>query len=373
MLNSGVSHIEDISSEALANSLKSGQYLATSDPDDFASCEIEIIAVPTPLNDEREPDLAYIESASRLLGENLLKSTLIINESTSYPGTLRNVIAPLVNRHSPKNASHSFAISPERVDPGNIDWKIKNTPRLIAGLTTEASRVAREFYSTFCDNLIEVSSPEVAELAKLFENTFRQVNIALVNEFATITAALGVSVNEVLEAAETKPYGFMKFNPGVGVGGHCIPVDPNYLAFSAKEAGIEPRFINLANKVNLETPVEIAKKVTESFFISKQKRKILVCGVAYKSNVADTRETPVESLIEELRAAGFKVAWHDPLVKHWKGEESYTPSALEFDLTIITVFHSAMDWQLIQNSSNNILNFSSKEFNNINLGTLNHE
>jgi UDP-N-acetyl-D-glucosamine dehydrogenase len=360
-LNVGISHIEDIPSETLVKSLRSGNYTATSNPSDFGNSEIAIIAVPTPLNDEREPHLFFIEAACKLLGENLLKSALIINESTSYPGTLRDVIAPLVNEHSPKSASHSFAISPERVDPGNSNWKIKNTPRLITGLTTEASRAAKEFYSRFCDNLIEVSSPEVAEFAKLFENTFRQVNIALVNEFATITEALDVSVNEVLEAAGTKPYGFMKFTPGLGVGGHCIPVDPSYLAYTAKIIGIEPKFINLANRVNLETPVAVAKKIIESFSGTTQKR-ILVCGISYKPNVADTRETPAASFIDTLREFGFDVFWHDPLVKKWRGEESYTPLRNEFDLAVIAVMHDSTNLHMIKESSRSILNLAGKGF-----------
>jgi len=341
-LNVGISHIEDIPSETLIRSLKSGNYTATSNPSDFCNSEIAIIAVPTPLNDEREPDLSFIESASKLLGENLLDSTLIINESTSYPGTLRNVIAPLVNEYSPKSANHIFAISPERVDPGNNDWEIKNTPRILAGLTEEAREKAKEFYSTFCDNLVEVSSPEVAEAAKLFENTFRQVNIALVNEFAQITNSLGIPVSEVLDAASTKPYGFMKFTPGVGVGGHCIPVDPSYLAFVAEKNGVTPSFINLANRVNLAMPEYILSRIEKLLGGQLSGKKILICGVAYKKDVADVRESPSEALIDLLRIRGSKVLWHDPLVGKWRGEVS---SEIEkgFDLIVITVSHSILD------------------------------
>jgi UDP-N-acetyl-D-glucosamine dehydrogenase len=363
-LNAGESHIEDIPGELLAKFLNSGNYTATSNPADFCDCAVAIIAVPTPLNFERQPDISYIESASKILGENLKNSTLIINESTSYPGTLRDVIAPIVNEHAQQNTIHSFAISPERVDPGNTDWNIKNTPRILAGLTEDAREKAREFYSRFCDNLVEVSSPEVAEFAKLFENTFRQVNIALVNEFATITEALDVSVNEVLEAAGTKPYGFMKFTPGLGVGGHCIPIDPSYLAYTAKAFGLEPKFIDLANKVNLETPIAVAKKIVE-FFSGATQKKILVCGVSYKSNVADTRETPAASFIDALRKFGFEVSWHDPLVKSWRGEESYMPLKSEFDLTVIAMMHDAIDLRLIKASSRSILNLTDKGFLNI--------
>ena len=350
-LNAGISHIEDIPGEALTKYLKAGNYIATSNPSDFRNSDIAIIAVPTPLNDERKPDLSFIESASKLLGKNLLKSTLIINESTSYPGTLRNVIAPLVNGNSPKNVNHSFAISPERVDPGNNNWKIKNTPRILAGLTQEAKEEAKEFYSNFCDDLVEVSSPEVAEAAKLFENTFRQVNIALVNEFAQITNSLGIPVTEVLDAASTKPYGFMKFTPGIGVGGHCIPVDPSYLAYVAEKNGVVPSFINLANEVNLAMPLYIANRIEDLVGGELRGKKILVCGIAYKKDVADVRESPAELLIKELRRRGSEVLWHDPRVAKWNNEVSVVPKVNEFDLTFIAVAHSEMDLLAINTSS----------------------
>ena len=358
-LNAGISHIEDIPSESLMKSLKSGNYTATSKPSDFCNSEIAIIAVPTPLNDERQPDLSFIESASKLLGENLLNSTLIINESTSYPGTLRNVIAPLVNEHSPKSAKHSFAISPERVDPGNNNWKIKNTPRILAGLTQEAREKTTEFYSSFCDELVEVSSPEVAEAAKLFENTFRQVNIALVNEFAQITNSLGIPVREVLDAASTKPYGFMKFIPGVGVGGHCIPVDPSYLAYVAEKNGVVPLFINLANRVNLAMPEYIVSRIEKLLGGQLSGKKILICGMAYKTDVADVRESPSVLLVKELRARGADVSWYDPLVKNWLGEESHTPHPKEFDLAFVAISHSTMDLNRINQSSEIIFDATS--------------
>ena len=358
-LNRGESHIEDISSELLAKFLSSGNYTATSNPADFCESTVAIIAVPTPLNSERQPDISYIESASKILGENLKNSTLIINESTSYPGTLRDVIAPIVNKHTQQDINHSFAISPERVDPGNKDWNIKNTPRILAGLTEDAREKAKEFYSRLCDNLVEVSSPEIAEAAKLFENTFRQVNIALVNEFAQITNSLEIPVSEVLEAASTKPYGFMKFTPGIGVGGHCIPVDPSYLAYVAEKNGVIPNFINLANKVNLATPIKVAGQILKAFSGQVKGKRILVCGVSYKSNVADTRETPIGSFIDSLRSEGTDVLWHDPLVREWRGEESYMPLELEFDLAIIAVFHDQMDLKLISNAAHSVMNLSS--------------
>ena len=242
-LNQGISHIEGVDSKDIAAAISAGNYRATTDPTDISDSEIVVIAVPTPLTKDRKPDLTFIDAACKTIGSSLSSQALIINESTSFPGTLRDYIKPLVEKYSVNKLDHLYAISPERVDPGRTDWNQKNTPRLFAGLTHEASDKTRDFYATFCDNLVEVSSHEVAEAAKLFENTFRQVNIALVNEFAEISHALGISVHETLDAANTKPYGFMKFNPSAGVGGHCIPVDPSYLAHVAAERGVPATFI----------------------------------------------------------------------------------------------------------------------------------
>jgi len=359
-LNSGISHIEDIDSTVLSEWITSGKYRATSNPTDFAQSEIAIIAVPTPLDEKREPDLKFVISASETLGRNLTNVTLIINESTSYPGTLRDVIAPTVVKNSKADLGHLFAISPERVDPGNKDWKIANTPRIFAGLTDEASKLTKTFYSGFCSELIEVSSPEVAESAKLFENTFRQVNIALVNELALITRGIGISVNEVIDAASSKPYGFMKFNPSIGVGGHCIPVDPSYLAHTAKSIGVEPRFIELANAVNLQMPREIVKRIKTENGGTLKGKKILVCGVAYKPNVADTRETPTAILIEELEKDGVKISWHDPLVSNWKGSDSVELSGENYDVTIVAVLHDIMDKSKIASTSKYLFDCTGK-------------
>ena len=260
-LNKGTSHIEGVDSLSIAKLIAKGKYKATTNPADIKGSDIIVIAVPTPLDSSRKPDLSYIDSACKVIGANLDSAALIINESTSYPGTLRTYIKPTIEKYSKTKLAHEYAISPERVDPGRVEWDQKNTPRLFAGLTPEATRRTREFYATFCDNLVEVSSPEVAEAAKLFENTFRQVNIALVNELAQISHALGIDVRETLDAANTKPYGFMKFTPSAGVGGHCIPVDPSYLAHLALENGVRATFIERANEVNLEMPKYIAKRV----------------------------------------------------------------------------------------------------------------
>ena len=321
-LNQGVSHIEGVASGDIKQAIFEGNYKATTDGSEIAGSEIVVIAVPTPLDGERKPDLTYIDSACRVIAENLTGPALIINESTSFPGTIRNYIKPAIEKYSKQKFDHMYAISPERVDPGRADYNQKNTPRLYAGLTPEATKRTRDFYSTFCDNLVEVSSPEVAEAAKLFENTFRQVNIALVNELAQISHALGIDVRETLDAAGTKPYGFMKFSPSAGVGGHCIPVDPSYLADVAEKAGVTPTFIQRANEVNLEMPKYIAGRVAKDNGGSLKGKKVLVVGVAYKPNVADTRETPAELLIKALEDLGAVVSWNDPVVGSWHGKES---------------------------------------------------
>ena len=348
-LNKGISHIEGVESSDLAMAIKAGNYTATSELSDLADAEVVVIAVPTPLTADRKPDLSFIESACKTIGLALKRPALIINESTSFPGTLRDYIKPLVEKYSEKKLEHLYAISPERVDPGRTDWNQKNTPRLFAGLTKEASEKTRRFYTTFCDNLVEVSSPEVAEAAKLFENTFRQVNIALVNEFAEIAHALGISVHETLDAANTKPYGFMKFNPSAGVGGHCIPVDPSYLAYVAAEKGVPATFIERANEVNLEMPKYIVERVAADNGGSLKGKQVQVIGVAYKPNVADVRETPAELVIAALEIEGAIVNWHDPVVKTWHGKESVSLGGSE--IAIVVTLHSVMDKKKVLESA----------------------
>ena len=339
-LNSGQSHIEGVESEVLKKWISVGRYIATSDASDISETDIVVIAVPTPLTKDRQPDLTFIDAACKTIGENIKKPVLIINESTSFPGTLRNYIKPAVEKYSQDKAEHQYAISPERVDPGRGDFNQKNTPRLYAGLTPEASAKTRDFYSSFCDELVEVSSPEVAEAAKLFENTFRQVNIALVNEFAQIAQALGISVYETLDAANTKPYGFMKFTPSAGVGGHCIPVDPTYLAAVAEEHGAPATFIRRANEVNLEMSKYVVDRVEAENGGSLDGKTVLVVGVSYKPNVADVRETAAELVIEHLCARGAVVSWHDDVVGGWNGEKSSPLSGA--DITVVVTKHDGV-------------------------------
>jgi UDP-N-acetyl-D-glucosamine dehydrogenase len=287
------------------------------------------------LDSDRNPDLSFVHAAAELINQYVKNPALIINESTSYPGTLRKEIAARI-----KGVEHLFASSPERVDPGNTEWGVKNTPRLIGGLTPAAVSKAQDFYKTFCDSIVEVSSPEVAEAAKIFENTFRQVNIALVNEFAQISDALGISSREVIEAAATKPYGFMPFNPGPGVGGHCIPVDPSYLAHVANEVGVPATFIKRANEVNLAMPAYVVMRVIAGADGAIAGKSVVVVGVSYKANVADTRETPAAAVIDLLRAQGADVVWHDDLVGSWRRESSTALGA--FDVAVVVTKHEGV-------------------------------
>jgi UDP-N-acetyl-D-glucosamine dehydrogenase len=314
-----------------------GDFQGTTDASLIGSADVVVIAVPTPLDTARKPDLSAVKAACKTFIESVKKPVLVINESTSYPGTLRNEIAAVIE--SACGLGHMYAASPERVDPGNEKWVQKNTPRLLAGLTPEATALARKFYSSFCDQIVEVSSPEVAEAAKLFENTFRQVNIALVNEFAQISNALDIPTQEVLDAAATKPFGFMSFKPGPGVGGHCIPVDPSYLAHAAEGAGVPATFIRYANEVNLGMPAYVVSRVAADAGSLKGK-KVVVVGVAYKANVKDTREAPAALVISELQKLGADVSWHDPVVGTWNGQSSSDLKG--FDVAIIVTKHDVV-------------------------------
>jgi UDP-N-acetyl-D-glucosamine dehydrogenase len=325
-------------------------YTVTDDYSEISNSEIIIIAVPTPLDTAREPDLTYLNSACASIKLYARRGALIINESTSFPGTVREIIAPLLGD------SFYFASAPERVDPANEIWNIKNTPRLVGGLTKDASQKAINFYKTISDHVIEVSSPEVAEAAKLFENTFRQVNIALVNEFAQIAHALNIPTFETLIASATKPYGFMQFLPSVGVGGHCIPVDPSYLSYKGSHVGIKTSFINLANEVNLRMPTYIADRIEKEFGV--QGKLIQISGIAYKPNVSDTRESPALTLLDILRKRGAKVSWHDPFVQIYQSENS-TPIK-EVDIGIICTAHDYVDYTLWKAGKTVVIDVSAK-------------
>ncbi len=328
----------DTNTEIISSLHIQGNYKGTTDPSLISESEVVIIAVPTPLDNARKPDLSAVRAACKTIIDHVKKPVLVINESTSYPGTLRNEIAALIENAT--GMGHMYAASPERVDPANEKWNQKNTPRLLSGLTSEAMTVANKFYSSFCDHVVQVSTPEVAEAAKLFENTFRQVNIALVNEFAQITNALNIPTREVLEAAATKPFGFMSFWPGPGVGGHCIPVDPSYLAYVAEKAGVPATFIRYANEVNLAMPAYVVSRVVKEVGNLKAK-KVVVVGIAYKPNVSDTREAPAALIISELERLGALVSWHDPVVGTSNGQKSCELKG--FDVAIVVTKHDEVN------------------------------
>ena len=336
----------DTNSDVVSSLQISGDFKGTTDASLIRSADVVVIAVPTPLDGTRKPDLSAINAACKTIIENVKKPVLVISESTSYPGTLRNEIAAVIEKVT--GLGHMYASSPERVDPGNEKWTQKNTPRLLAGLTPDATAMARNFYSSFCDEVIEVSTPEVAEAAKLFENTFRQVNIALVNEFAQISDALSIPTREVLDAAATKPFGFMSFQPGPGVGGHCIPVDPSYLAYVADNVGVPAEFIKRANEVNLGMPEYVVSRVAKDVGSLKGK-KVVVVGIAYKANVSDIREAPAALVISELQKLGAEVSWHDPVVGTWKGQSS---SELRgFDVAVVVTKHDVVSEAAIKFSA----------------------
>ena len=335
-LKSGKSHIEGIANPLISKVIESGSFQVTDSYLQAADSDVIVIAVPTPLDEKGSADLSLLISAAKSLGEVLKSPKLIINESTSYPGTLREVIKPLVD--SASGQSHRYAISPERVDPGNKSFGVKNTPRVVGGLSDQARDAAVAFYRSFCDEVVPVSSAEVAEAAKLFENTFRFINIGLVNEFAEIMSAMGIPAEEVLKAAGSKPYGFMPFHPNVGIGGHCIPVDPIYLQERAKEFGVTSKYIALSEEINHRMPKYVARRLMDEYGEIKGK-KVLVVGVSYKAHISDTRESPAQPFIESLKEFGAEVAWHDPLVSSWNGESSSSVAGA-YDLAVVLVAHS---------------------------------
>jgi UDP-N-acetyl-D-glucosamine dehydrogenase len=313
-------------------------YYPTHNESDLKDQDAYIIAVPTPLDESNQPDLSYLIQASKLIAKSATKGALVINESTSYPGTLREIVITEIEKVN--KSEFLYASAPERIDPANSKWNIKNTPRILAGVNEKSTTAALEFYKSICDEVTAVSSPEVAESAKLFENTFRQVNIALVNELAQISSKLGISANEVIAAATTKPFGFMKFSPGLGVGGHCIPIDPIYLAQKAEQLGAPAKFIRQANLVNQHMPLYVLQRLKELLGGNLKDKKICVVGIAYKADVTDLRESPSLVLLKELQNSGANVVFHDDVVKEYNGAKSTPLAPNSFDLTVVAVHHS---------------------------------
>ena len=322
-LNSGSSPVEDISDLRLAKAILAKKYVASTSPSDVSAASVVTICVPTPLNDAREPDLELLESATKDVAPFLSNGTLLVSESTSYPGTLREVIIPIVNTAKQNETKVLyFASAPERVNPGDAIWDQKNTPRLVGGIDEDSQRRALAFYKSICDSVVATSTPEIAEAAKILENTFRLVNIALINEFTQLCSAQGINVHEVINAAATKPYGFMSFKPGVGIGGHCIPVDPLYLTWWARKGGQVASLVERSDEIANQMPVYVAERALALAKTSGSAPKVLIMGVAYKPGVSDVRETPASALRAALVARGAEVAWIDPLVLLWEGTKS---------------------------------------------------
>ena len=342
LLTKGISPIGDISDADISTAISTKHYQATDSFQSITTAEIVIVCVPTPLDDSYNPDLSFLESALKSITPHLAPNSLVIIESTVAPGTTRTFVADLLNT---AGITFDLAYSPERIDPANTTWNVTNTPKLVAGLTDVATERAAAFYRSFINSVTTGTSLEVIETAKLLENSFRLVNISFINEIAQFCAALKIDVREVIDAATTKPYGFMPFYPGAGVGGHCIPVDPKYLSSKADELGIASRFIDLAHEVNLALPSYFTGVATGMLGSLKEK-KIIVVGVAYKPDVADVRETPAEQLIATLRQSGASVSWHDDLVQEWNGESS-TPLSDSHDLAILVNPHSHCDLSLL--------------------------
>jgi UDP-N-acetyl-D-glucosamine dehydrogenase len=354
-LNRGESHIADVSSERLAPLVERGLVHATTRYEELPGAEAVLIALPTPLSPQREPDLSIVDGAARRLAEVLREGQIVVLESTTWPGTTRELLQPILEEGSGLRAGEGFflAMSPERVDPGREDWTTKTTPKVLGGITDECTRRAAALYRRAIDTVHELSSPEAAELTKLLENIFRSVNIALVNELAILCDRMGIDIWEVVDAAATKPFGYMRFSPGPGLGGHCIPVDPFYLSWKARELGFYTEFIELAGKVNEEMPYFCRSLVSQALNHHAEKAmkgsRILVLGVAYKPDIGDMRESPALKLISLLQNAGADVSYHDPHVPRVQehavdlSSAAYEPAV--YDCVVVVTDHSALDYE----------------------------
>jgi UDP-N-acetyl-D-glucosamine dehydrogenase len=356
-LNAGESYIEDIPTDVLRPLVDAGLVAATTDYDELRDVDAILVALPTPLSRQREPDLRILVSAAEQISTRLREGQLVVLESTTYPGTTREQVQPILERGSGLTAGKDFhlAFSPERVDPGQLDWTTKNVPKVVGGIDDGSTAAAVALYEAAIDEVHAVSSPEAAELTKLLENIFRSVNIALVNELAQLCDRMDIDVWEVVEAAATKPFGFMSFKPGPGLGGHCIPIDPFYLTWKAREFGFYTEFIELAGKVNESMPYYCRSVVSQALNHARQRSlsgsRILVLGVAYKPDIADTRESPAIKLIALLENAGADVAYHDPHVPSFaENGVSMRSSPLEpagYDCVVVVTNHSGIDYDAL--------------------------
>jgi len=361
-LNRGESHVEDVDPATLRS--LGDRFHATCDYGELRTCEAIIICVPTPLTGSREPDLSYLESAAAGIAGVLQDGQLVVLESTTYPGTTRDLIRPALETADRRaGAGFHLAFSPERIDPGRTDYTVKTTPKLVGGLTEACTAKAAALYGEICDRVVPLSAPEAAELAKLLENIFRSVNIALVNELAQLCTRLGVDVWEVIDAASTKPFGFMRFEPGPGMGGHCLPVDPFYLAFKAREHGFYPEFVELAGKINQSQPLFCVNRIERALNANGRPVNgtgILIMGASYKPGVGDTRESPALRIIALLRELGADLAYHDPFVPELpdlglSSVPDLDAACTSAGLTVIVTAHPGIDWERVADLSAHVL------------------
>ena len=351
-LNKSLSHVEDISDKDLEDAF-SNQLLITSDPEILGDSEYIVISVPTPLTDY-QPDLSYVEAATKSIAENLKKDQIIILESTTYPGTTLEIVKPILEKNTSFVAGEDFLLgySPERIDPGNKEWTFKNTPKIVSGINEKSLKKISEFYNSIIDEVVEVSGTREAEMVKLIENTYRQVNIAMVNELAILSNMLDIDIWEVVDAAKTKPFGFQSFRPGPGVGGHCIPIDPKYLSFKTRQIGQPVRFVELAQEINNSMPNYVISRISELMNkkeILLKNSKILVLGVAYKKDIGDTRESPAIDIIESLLDKSVEVSFYDPFVdelivnKESILKDENLENLSNYDLVIIHTPHTSFN------------------------------
>jgi UDP-N-acetyl-D-glucosamine dehydrogenase len=362
-LNRGESHIEDVASEALRPLVKSGRLAATTDYDGLKDVDAILIALPTPLSAQREPDLSIVLGAAAEIAPRLQRGQLVVLESTTYPGTTRERLLPILEGSGLRVGSDfNLAFSPERVDPGRADWTTRNTPKIVGGVTPACTERAAALYRGAIDTVVPVSSPDAAELTKLLENIFRSVNIALVNELAQLCDRMDIDVWEVVEAAATKPFGFMSFKPGPGLGGHCMPIDPFYLTWKAREHDFYTEFIELAGKINENMPYWCVGKVVRA--LNSQAKplkgsKVLLVGVSYKEDIGDMRESPALKMIELMRAEGAEVAYHDAFVPELPeyGLRSQALDADGADCIVIVTAHSGIDYDALVEQAPLVVDF----------------
>ncbi len=357
-IRKGQSFIEDVPTETLARLVQAGRLRATNDIAALRNADAIVICVPTPLGKSKEPDISFIVSAADAIAGILRRGQLVVLESTTYPGTTQEILLPRFEARGLKAGLNFFlAFSPERIDPGNRRYTLRDIPKVVGGLTPTCRELAGALYARVTKEIVPVSGPETAEMVKLFENTFRSVNIALVNEFAIMCRRLGISVWEVIGAAATKPFGYMPFYPGPGLGGHCLPSDPHYLSWKVRLEGYEPRFITFADEINRQMPAYVVQMVADALNErgrAVRRARILVLGVAYKANVADTRDSPAIEIIETLRAKGAVVAYHDPFVPRVTVNRTELASVRwsdaevgAHDLVLILTAHGTYDWAAI--------------------------